>query len=153
MGRSGAFLVVLRAGARGLLLGCLAYAVSAGSAEVVTALAPDEGAVKWFECLGGNMPEKGCEATLLWGDWEKGASGWWVRAPKGYLFARHLHAAPERILLMRGRMVGAVDGGKEAMITPGMYWGFDSKAVHWARCEDACLMYITYDSAFDMTFR
>jgi hypothetical protein len=39
------------------------------------------------------------------------------------------------------------------MVTPGMYWSFAGKAVHWARCEDDCLMYITYDLPFDVTFR
>lgn len=129
----------------------LPFAGSAAGADAVLAQAPDEGAVKWVEC-GGAWPEKGCEAALVWGDWEKGASGWWVRAPKGYTFVRHSHTAPERILLVRGRVVGGVDGGREAMVTPGMYWGFAGKAVHWARCEDACLMYITYDSGFDLAF-
>ena len=38
------------------------------------------------------------------------------------------------------------------MITPGMYWAIAGTALHWARCEDACLMYITYDATFDLTF-
>jgi hypothetical protein len=127
-------------------LGC---AGAAGGADSVTALAADEAAVKWFEC--GGFP-KGCEGTLVWGDWEKTTHGYYVRAPKGYLFPRHAHTSPERILVLRGRMVGAVDGGGEMMVTPGMYWGFEGKAVHWARCEDACLMYITYDGPFDVKF-
>lgn len=48
---------------------------------------------------------------------------------------------------------GSVDGGAGNMVTPGMYWSFAGKAVHWARCEDDCLMYITYDLPFDVTFR
>lgn len=119
------------------------------SVDSVAALAPDEAAVTWFEC--GGFP-KGCEGALIWGDFEKGASGFYVRAPKGYLFPRHAHASAERILVLRGRVVGAVGNGQEMMVTPGMYWGFDGKAVHWARCEDACLMYITYDAPFDVIF-
>jgi hypothetical protein len=56
-------------------------------------------------------------------------------------------------MVVRGRISGAVDGTKETMVTPGMYWAFGGKAVHWARCEDPCLMYITYDKPFDLTFR
>ena len=139
--------------ARTLLLGGLMMVGCAGSAEVVSSLAPDQAGVTWFECGGGGVWPKGCEALLVWGDYEKGASGWYVRAPAGYLFARHQHTSEERILVVRGRISGAVDGTKETMVTPGMYWAFAGKATHWARCEDACLMYITYDQPFDLTFR
>ncbi len=130
----------------------LAVAGCAGSADVKT-LSPDDGALKWFECGGGNVWPKGCEAYLVWGDYEKGASGWYIRAPAGYLFPRHFHTTEERILLVRGRMVGAVDGKSETSVLPGMYWALDGKAVHWARCDEACLMYITYDTPFDLTFK
>jgi hypothetical protein len=124
--------------------------VTAASADNVVALAPDEAAVKWIECAPG-FP-KGCEAAVVWGDWEKGPNGWYVRAPKGYTFPRHTHTAPERIIVLRGRMLGAVEGGGEMMVTPGTYWGFAGKAIHWARCEDACLLYIHYDAPFDVAF-
>ncbi|HZP94182.1 MAG TPA: cupin domain-containing protein [Burkholderiales bacterium] len=136
-----------------LLLGGLLITGCAGSAELVTSMAPDQAGVTWFECGGGGVWPKGCEASLVWGDYEKGASGWFVRAPGGYLFPRHEHTSEERILVIRGRITGSVNGAKETMVTPGMYWGFAGKAVHWARCEDPCLMYITYDKAFDLTFR
>jgi len=133
-----------------LLLGLLGSASTAFGADSVTALAPDESAVKWVECAG--WP-KGCEAALVAGDYEKGASAWFCRAPKGYMFPRHSHTAAERIIVLRGRLSGGVDGGGEMMVTPGMFWGFGEKAVHWVRCEDACLMYIHYDAPFDVTFR
>jgi hypothetical protein len=116
----------------------------------VAAIAPDEGTLKWFPCEGW---APGCEGALLWGDPTRGPSGFYVRAPKGYLFPRHTHASPERIAVLRGRISGAVDGTSDAMVSPGMYWGFAGNAVHWARCEDACLMYITYDLPFDVAFR
>ena len=112
---------------------------------------PDDAAVQWAPC-GGVWPEKGCEAALAWGDWEKGTSSFWVRAPEGHKFVRHSHPTPERILLVRGHMVGGVDGGKEIRVLPGTYWGVDANVVHWARCEDACLMYITYDLPYGLSF-
>lgn len=134
-----------------LVLVCvLVPTITASGAEDVVTLAPDEGALKWFEC--GGFP-KGCEGAWVWGDSEKAQSGFYVRAPKGYVFPRHIHTSTERILVLRGRMSGSVDGGAETIVTPGMYWGFAGKAVHWARCEDACLMYITYDQPFDVTFK
>jgi len=133
-----------------VLPAALAVVVSTSAEEGVVAMAPDEAALKWFEC--GGYP-KGCQAAWVWGDSEKAQSGFYVRAPKGYVFPRHLHTSPERILVLRGRMSGAVDGGAEMMVTPGMYWSFAGKAVHTARCEDACLMYITYDTPYDVTFR
>ena len=133
-----------------LVLVCALVPTMTASAEDALSLAPDEAALKWFEC--GGFP-KGCEGAWVWGDAEKAQSGFYVRAPKGYVFPRHLHASPERILVLRGRISGAVDGDAETLVTPGMYWGFPGKAVHWARCEDACLMYITYDTPFDVTFR
>jgi quercetin dioxygenase-like cupin family protein len=133
-----------------ILPAALAILASASAEESVVAMAPDEAALKWFEC--GGFP-KGCEAAWVWGNAEKAQSGFYVRGPKGYLFPRHVHTSPERILVLRGRISGAIDGGAEVMVTPGMYWGFAGNAVHWARCEDACLMYITYDTAFDVAFR
>src|SRR5690349_12559532 len=85
----------------------------------------DGSSIQWVPC-GGPWPEKGCEAALAWGDFEHGASGFWVKAPKGHTFVRHSHPTPERILLIRGRMVGATDGGSETVVLPGMYWGFDA---------------------------
>jgi anti-sigma factor ChrR (cupin superfamily) len=133
-----------------VLLGVLLAALETWGADSVVTTAPDQGGLKWFEC--GGFP-KGCEGAWVWGDSEKAQSGFYVRAPKGYVFPSHIHTSPERILVLRGRMSGAVDGGAETIVTPGMYWGFAGKAVHWARCEDDCLMYITYDLPFDVTFR
>jgi hypothetical protein len=134
------------------LLGALALVRASTAAEVSVVQAVDEGSVQWTAC-GGAWPQKGCEAALVWGDFQKGASGFWVRAPKGHTFVRHAHPAPERILLLRGRMVGATDGSSgEITMTPGMYWGIDANVVHWARCEDACLMYITYDTPYGLRF-
>jgi quercetin dioxygenase-like cupin family protein len=133
-----------------LLLGALTATTGALAGDSVVSLAPDEGALKWFEC--GGFP-KGCEAAWVWGDGEKAQSGFYVRAPKGYVFPPHQHSSPERILVLRGRMSGSADGGPETWVIPGMYWGFAAKAVHTAKCEDACLMYITYDTPFDVSFR
>lgn len=110
---------------------------------------PDEARIQWMACAG--FP-KGCEAALVWGDWEKGVNGWYVRAPKGYTFPLHSHTAPERIVMLRGRMLGGEPDAGDTLLTPGMYWGAGGKAPHWARCEDACLMYITYDAGFDVKF-
>ncbi len=135
-----------------VLVAGFAAASCAGGADFKT-LSPDEAGLDWFECGGGNVWPKGCEAYLVWGNYEKGASGWYIRAPAGYVFPRHFHATEERILVVRGRIAGAVDGGAETVVSPGMYWALGGNAVHWARCEDACLMYITYDGPFDLTFK
>lgn len=140
-----------RASAWACLLALGIHAGQGSSAEPTVTQAPEDSAVKWFEC-GGPWPQKGCEAAVVWGDWERGASGWWVRAPKGHTFARHSHGSPERILLVRGRMVGGVDGSAELSVKPGMYWELSGNVVHWARCIDSCVMYITYDLPFDLHF-
>jgi len=63
-----------------VLPAALAVVVSTSAEEGVVAMAPDEAALKWFEC--GGYP-KGCEAAWVWGDSEKAQSGFYVRAPKG----------------------------------------------------------------------
>ena len=133
------------------MLSALPFASASFAADISVTQKPDEAAIPWAHC-GGAWPEKGCEAALAWGDWEKGTSGFWVRAPKGHKFVRHAHPTPERILMVRGQIVGGVDGGKEIRVAPGTYWGLDANVVHWARCEDACLMYITYDSPYGLSF-
>ncbi len=30
--------------------------------------------------------------------------------------------------------------------------GFDGSVVHWARCDEACVMYITYEMPYDVKF-
>jgi Cupin domain len=131
-----------------LWLALLAWASTAFGAEGLTVLTPD--GVGWVEC-GADWP-KGCEAALVAGDPAKGTSFWYCRAPKGYLFPRHSHTGAERIVVLRGRISGGVDGGNKTMAAPGMYLGFDGGAVHWARCEDDCLMYIIHDGPYDQTF-
>lgn len=137
---------LLFAGVTCLLALGLAHAGEASSPQ-----SPRSATVQWVEC-GGGWPQKGCEAALVWGDWASSTHGWWVRAPRGHEFVRHSHTAPERILLLEGRMIAVIDGAQAQMVEPGMYVAFPGSAVHWARCEDACIMYITYDAGYDLRF-
>jgi quercetin dioxygenase-like cupin family protein len=109
-------------------------------------LAPDDTAVAWQKCQGWPV---GCEFAVIWADGTTGASGAYVRAPRGYLFQRASHTATERIIVLRGRVSSGVDGVGESMLSPGMSWGIPAKSVHWAKCEDPCLMYIHFDGPYD----
>jgi quercetin dioxygenase-like cupin family protein len=131
-----------------ILLAILLPAAFADGADGVTVVVPDQ--ATWFDC-GPEWP-KGCQATLVAGDPAKETSVWYCKAPKGALFARHSHSGAERILVVTGRVTGGADGMEEKTVSPGMYIAFDGKVVHWARCEDDCLMYIIHDGPYDQTF-
>jgi hypothetical protein len=131
-----------------LLAAVLGFAHDAFCADGLTVVAPSDPALKWNEC--GDPWPKGCEYADVWGDDTKNGS--YVRAPKGYRFLLHSHTSPERMLIVSGRVAAAAQGGKESVGTPGMYMGFDGKAVHWARCDEACVMYITYEMPYDVKF-
>ena len=127
----------------GLMIGMLVAAVAALGADGPATRDPDDPAAQWTEC--GEPWAKGCEFLGLWGDPEKTPIGSYVRAPKGYAFLKHSHGSTEHIVVLRGRVTSAVEGGKEVVSLPGMYVEFESGVPHWARCEEACLMYNTYD--------
>jgi quercetin dioxygenase-like cupin family protein len=118
------------------------------AADGLTIVTPTDPALKWNDC--GDQWPKGCEYAEVWGDENK--SGSYVRAPKGYRFVLHSHTSPERMLIVSGRVAAASKDGKEAVGTPGMYMGFDGSVVHWARCDEACVMYITYEMPYDVKF-
>ena len=135
--------------AAGMLAGLLGAGGAAAGAGTLSTGAPDDAATKWQPCEG--WPS-GCEFAGVWLDQKSGASGAYVRAPKAYFFQRASHTATERIVVLRGRVTGGIDGAGDGMLTPGMYWNIPAGSVHWARCEDACLMYIEFDQPYDHTF-
>lgn len=118
------------------------------AAQDTTAISPAN--VKWVDC-GEGWPA-GCQAAWVAGDATKETSYWFCRAPKGALFPRHSHTGAERIVALQGRITGGTDNGDTVKITQGGYLSFSGKSVHWARCEDDCLMFIVHDGAYDQTF-
>jgi quercetin dioxygenase-like cupin family protein len=128
-----------------LLAAALASTYPAFAADSVVTANAEDASAKWTEC--GDPWPKGCEYIGLWGDAEKSPIGSYVRAPKGYIFLNHSHPSTEHILVLKGVVKGGVVGGPEISTLPGMYIGYPANAPHWARCEEACLMYIVYDKA------
>lgn len=124
-------------------LGVLCAGTPTLAADAVQVRDADDPSAQWTEC--GDPWPKGCEFLGLWGDPEKTPIGSYVRAPKGYEFIKHSHPSTEHILVIKGVVKSGIVGGPEAVAQPGQYIAFGPDVPHWARCDQACLMYIVYD--------
>jgi len=85
---------------------------------------------------------------------DKGASTFLLEAPSGCVVPPHYHTAEEQLMVVRGDVLTGMDGMAEATLGPGGFAMMPSKAMHWFTCQskDACLMFVTFDRAYDIVW-
>ena len=120
----------------------LPHLAAAGGAPVTPNTA------NWAPC-GDAFP--GCELAVVQGDPSKGPSDLFVRVPRSSVFPKHWHTSAERIVGVSGQMLINVEGGESFYLTPGMYFYLPGRAVHSARCDVPCVIFIGLDQPMDIT--
>jgi quercetin dioxygenase-like cupin family protein len=127
------------------LLGGVGIAAGQQPPSVAT---PDQAGLKWEPC--GDLP-KGCEFSTLRFDEATKAWAGFVRAPAGYVFPLHSHAANEQLVWIKGEATARVGDGPEQPMRPGAYVFTPSKTPHAFRCDQPCQMYVFLDGADKIT--
>jgi hypothetical protein len=85
---------------------------------------------------------------------KNGPSEVFIRLQPGSWVPLIWHSVTERGVLLQGKMVRTDDQGKDVTSTAGAYWYLPAGTIHGgSRCstEGPCLIYETYDGAFDLT--
>ena len=123
-------------------------AVMASLASVASAQGSDRiapGGVQWKEIV------PGAHFGAVYGDWEKGAHGKYVRFVKGVQIPLHRHTNAYHAVAISGRIVNLFEGGKRVEIAPGDYFHMAAMRAHSHEClsDGGCLFYTYGDRLWD----
>ena len=74
-----------------------------------------------------------------------------LKAPSGCVVPWHFHTAQEQILMISGTIVAEMTGLSATTLGPGGFAVMAGRMAHQFTCQDsACLMFVTFDRAYDI---
>lgn len=92
------------------------------------------------------------QMTVLSGDPAKGPAVILAKLASGCTVPWHWHTAVETLMVVSGRGKLEMRDGAAFDFKPGAYLSMPSKHVHQARCQSACMMFISASAAFDVHY-
>lgn len=139
----------------GLVLGA-AFAVPAPAQEAMHIIAMKD--IPWQPCDPGAQDPSACQLAYVRGDPGKEPNHKYVRAKGGFVLPAHWHTANEYIVITKGVVHMAAEGGqeKDTVMHVGDYLRIPARRVHWATCPVECVFYLYADgpdSYFDAAAR
>jgi hypothetical protein len=123
-----------------------AVSYAAGAAKKGTIHATSE--LKW-EPMAPGVP---LQVAPLWGDRNKGESGFLLKMPAGFESGMHGHSADYHAVLVSGAWVHTEEGSSEVKeLTPGSYVMQPGKAMHNDACKagSECVLFVHYKKKAD----
>jgi quercetin dioxygenase-like cupin family protein len=131
------------------LIGCIA--VFAGGSAV--AQGPAIGTLKPLPSVQ-FLPDndvKCLSSAIETGNPATGCSTWILRAPSGCVVPWHSHTAQEQIMMISGTILAEMTGHPTTTLGPGGFAVMAGGMAHQFTCQDtACLMFVTFDRAYDI---
>ena len=105
----------------------------------------EPGGVQWKQIV------PGAHFGAVYGDWEKGGHGKYVRFVKGVQIPLHRHTHDYHAVAISGRIVNLFEGGKRVEIAPGDYFYMAAMRAHSHEClsDAGCLFYTYGDRLWD----
>lgn len=93
----------------------------------------------------------GAHFGAVYGDWEKGAHGKYVRFVKGVQIPLHRHTHDYHAVAISGRIVNLFEGAKRVEIAPGDYFYMAAMRAHSHEClsDEGCLFYTYGERSWD----
>jgi len=74
-----------------------------------------------------------------------------LKAPSGCVVPWHSHTAQEQIMMISGTIVAEMTGHPTTTLGPGGFAAMAGGMAHQFTCQDtACLMFVTFDRAYDI---
>jgi mannose-6-phosphate isomerase-like protein (cupin superfamily) len=91
-------------------------------------------------------------SALEAGDAKTGPSTWVLRAPNGCVVPWHTHTAEEQLIIVSGSIVAEMLDHAPTQLGPGGFAMMGSHMPHQFTCrsKSGCLMFITFDGAYDI---
>jgi len=86
------------------------------------------------------------------GDPDKGPSTIVLKSPANCLVPWHYHTAAEQLIVVQGNVKTEMEGMTAHTLAPGGFANMPSKAKHQFSClsKDGCLMFVSFDRAYDI---
>ena len=94
------------------------------------------------------------QSALAYGNPDKGASTFLLKAPSGCRVPAHYHSAEEQMFVIRGSVLTGMTAMKEVALTRGGVAAMPAKAVHWFSCagKGPCLVAVTFNQKYDIVW-
>ena len=115
-----------------------------------TAVVWPAGDLKWSD----NPAIAGAKIATLWGDPKTGAYGALKSIPGGGVLALHTHTQDQRVIVLTGTILLALDGGAARELGPGSYAFIPGGLKHTANCKAGaeCKYFEEQQGASDIKF-
>jgi quercetin dioxygenase-like cupin family protein len=134
------------------LIACLA--VLTGAAALAEGSAT--GAVKPLRSVqfSPDSDVKCLSSAIETGDPTTGHSTWILKAPPGCVVPWHSHTAEEQLIIVSGAVLAEMTDHPPTRLGPGGFAMMGSRMPHQFSCQgrSACLMFVTFDRAYDITW-
>lgn len=124
-------------------LSCLASSVAAQSGAMKPLASVPFAADLDVACL---------TSALESGDPAKGPSTWILKAPAGCVVPWHWHTAQEELMVVSGEVMAEMTDHPTTLLGAGGFAVMGGKMAHQFTCRSPqpCLMFITFDGAYDI---
>src|SRR5207245_1545450 len=83
-----------------------------------------------------------------------GPSTFMLKAPSGCVVPWHFHTAEEQLIIISGSVLAEMSDHPPARLGPGGFARMGGRMAHQFSCQgkSACLMIVTFDRAYDITW-
>jgi len=122
-----------------------ALAASAQAQEAMHIIAMKD--IPWQPCDPSAKDPAACQLAYVNGDPGKEPNHKYVKAKGGFVLGPHWHTGNETIVITKGVVHIAAEGGqeKDAVLNVGDYLRIPARRVHWASCPVECIFYLYVD--------
>ena len=105
------------------------------------------GAVKWSPCDPSAAQPDACQFAFFRGDPAKEPNYRMLKAKAGFSFPPHWHSSNEHLVMTKGTLKIAAEGGQEQdiILKVGDYLFIPARRVHWGSCPEECVFYLYVD--------
>ena len=123
-----------------------AAASSAAFAEGQMEIAPAD-TLNWVPCNPKAAQPDACQFAFFRGDPKKEAHYRMVQFKAGFTVPPHWHTSNEHVVMTKGSMTIAAEGGQEqgTVLKAGDYAFLPARQVHWVPSTDGCVFYLYVD--------
>ena len=103
--------------------------------------------IKWMPCDPNADDPSACQLAYFRGDPGKEPNHKMVKAKGGFKFPAHWHTGNENLVITKGLVTIAAEGGQEqeTLLTVGDYLRIPARRVHWGSCPVECIFYLYVD--------
>jgi quercetin dioxygenase-like cupin family protein len=103
--------------------------------------------INWMPCDPNAADPSACQLAYFKGDPAKEANYKMLKAKAGFAFPPHWHNNSEYLVMTKGVIVIAAEGGQEQDQTLGVgdFLFIPARRVHWGSCPQECIFYLGVD--------